>query len=185
MDPVKSLADLAGAIVRREGRKFLKLNPEIDEAILTPGGLAGDSKPSLYIHVPFCRSLCPFCCFNRYLFDEEKARQYFVNLKHELDIYIRKGFVFSDFYFGGGTPTVLMDELTAFIDYLRSKFTVKQISLETTPREINPENVADLKAAGINRLSIGVQSFDAAVLKDMGRLSSPGDENAEKLLAGL
>ena len=115
MDPVKTLANLTGAVVRREGRKFLKLSEGIDEAILTPDVLLGSSEPSLYIHIPFCRSLCPFCCFNRYLFDELQARQYFVNLKRELDIYIRKGFRFSEFYFGGGTPTVLMDELTGFI----------------------------------------------------------------------
>ena len=182
MIPVKTLANLTGLVTRREGRKLLKLGGEIDETVLTLSGLGGSINPSLYIHIPFCKSLCPFCCFNRYLFDEAKARQYFKDLKKELEIYIEKGFIFSDFYFGGGTPTVLMDELTEFIDYLRSKFAVKQISLETTPREINPGNVAALKNAGINRLSIGVQSFDADVLKNMGRPSSPGEETAEKLL---
>ncbi|HEY96768.1 MAG TPA: coproporphyrinogen III oxidase family protein [Dehalococcoidia bacterium] len=182
MVPVKTLASLTGWVTRREGRKFLKLGKEFDEAIITPSGLGEETRPSLYIHIPFCKSLCPFCCFNRYLFDEAKARQYFRELKQELEIYIEKGFIFSDFYFGGGTPTVLMDELTGFIDYLRSRFAIRRISLETTPREINPENVATLKKAGINRLSIGVQSFDADVLKNMGRPSSPGEEIAEKLL---
>jgi len=182
MSLVKILANLTGLVTRREGRKFLKLGEEIDEAVLTPSGLGGSINPSLYIHIPFCRSLCPFCCFNRYLFDEAKARQYFKDLKKELEIYIEKGFIFSDFYFGGGTPTVLMDELTEIIDYLRTKFTVRQISLETTPWEINLKNVAALKNAGINRLSIGVQSFDVDVLKNMGRPSSPGEETAEKLL---
>jgi coproporphyrinogen III oxidase-like Fe-S oxidoreductase len=181
MDAVKLLASLAGAVVRREGRKFLKLAPEIDKSVLTPGGLAGKSRPSLYIHIPFCKSLCPFCCFNRYLFDEEKARRYFVHLKQELDIYIGKGFGFSNFYFGGGTPTVLMDELIGFIDYLKKSFTVEQISLETTSRELSRENIQALKEAGINRLSIGVQSFDRDVLKSMGRPFSP-EEAREKLL---
>jgi coproporphyrinogen III oxidase-like Fe-S oxidoreductase len=183
MYPVKSLSNLAGSIVRREGRKFLKLSPEIDEKILTPASLAGNCRPSLYIHIPFCRSLCPFCCFNRYLFDEAKARRYFVSLKRELDIYISRGFRFSDFYFGGGTPTVLMDELTGFIDYLRKNFMVGQISLETTPRELNRENITALKRAGIKRLSIGVQSFDADVLKSMGRPFSPDDAKEKLLMA--
>jgi coproporphyrinogen III oxidase-like Fe-S oxidoreductase len=182
MIPVKILANVTGLVTRREGGKFLKLDEEIDEAVLTPSGLGGGIAPSLYVHIPFCKSLCPFCCFNRYLFDEAKTRQYFKDLKKELEIYIEKGFIFSNFYFGGGTPTVLMDELTEFIGYLRSRFAVKQISLETTPREINPENIAALKSAGINRLSIGVQSFNADVLKNMGRPSSPGEEIAEKLL---
>ncbi len=182
MGPVKILANLTGLITRREGKKFLKLSEEIDEAVLAPAGAGGDNGPSLYIHIPFCRSLCPFCCFNRYLFDEEKARKYYINLKRELDLYLQRGFQFSDFYFGGGTPTVLMDELTGFIDYLGSNFRVKKISLETTPREVNRENIALLKKAGINRLSIGVQSFDRDVLKSMGRPFSPEDDAKEKLL---
>ena len=125
--------------------------------------------------------MCPFCCFNRYLFKEDEARKYFKNLKRELDLYIQRGFKFSDFYFGGGTPTILMDELTGFIDYLKENFEVKQISLETMPREINKENIDLLKAAGINRLSIGVQSFDNGILKSMGRPLPPGDEIKEKL----
>ena len=75
-----------------------------------------------------------------------------------------------------------MDELTGFIDYLGKNFQVKQISLETTPRELTSETISSLKRAGINRLSIGVQSFDPDVLKSMGRPASPGDETKEKLL---
>jgi len=173
---------LVGFVTRREGKKFLKLSQEIDESIITRAELAGDNEVSLYIHIPFCRSLCPFCCFNRYLFKEDKARQYFKNLKRELDLYIQRGFRFSDFYFGGGTPTVLMDELVSFIDYLKEKFEVKRISLETTPREVNPENISLLKAAGVNRLSIGVQSFNNDVVKSMGRPFCTGKEMKEKLL---
>jgi coproporphyrinogen III oxidase-like Fe-S oxidoreductase len=182
MIPVKTLANLTGYVTRREGRKFLRLGEEIDEAVITPSGLGEYTEPSLYIHIPFCKSLCPFCCFNRYLFDEGIARQYFRSLRRELEIYIEKGFIFSEFYFGGGTPTVLMDELTDFIDFLRDKFTIKQISLETTPREINRETVAALKDAGINRLSIGVQSFDPEILRAMGRLSPSEETIEEKLL---
>ncbi|HUV75376.1 MAG TPA: radical SAM protein, partial [Dehalococcoidales bacterium] len=173
---------LVGFVTRREGKKFLKLGKEIDESIITKTELAGDNEVSLYIHIPFCRSLCPFCCFNRYLFKEDKARQYFKNLKRELDLYIQRGFRFSDFYFGGGTPTVLMDELVSFIDYLKENFEVKRISLETTPREVNPENISLLKAAGVNRLSIGVQSFDKDVAKSIGRPFCTGKEMKEKLL---
>jgi coproporphyrinogen III oxidase-like Fe-S oxidoreductase len=74
-----------------------------------------------------------------------------------------------------------MDELLDFIDYLKANFDVKRISLETTPREITPETVAQLKAAGINRLSIGVQSFDDGILKTVGRASLTGEEVKERL----
>ena len=176
------LSDFVGFVTRREGKKFLKLGQEIEESVITRAGLGGDEEVSLYIHIPFCRTLCPFCCFNRYLFKEDKARQYFKHLKRELALYIERGFNFSEFYFGGGTPTILMDELIGFIDYLKETFEVKQISLETTPREVNQENIDLLKAAGINRLSIGVQSFDDDIVKAMGRPFCTGEETKEKLL---
>jgi coproporphyrinogen III oxidase-like Fe-S oxidoreductase len=181
MIPVKTLAGLTGFVTRREGRKFLRLGEAVNESLITPSGLGEYTRPSLYVHIPFCRSLCPFCCFNRYLFDEGIARRYYRHLERELEIYIEKGFEFSNIYFGGGTPTVLMDELTGFINVLREKFKVEQISLETTPREITPETVAALRDAGINRLSIGVQSFDPAILKSMGRIS-PTDKDMEEIL---
>ena len=137
---------------------------------------------SLYVHIPFCRSLCPFCCFNRYLFQEDLARRYFQDLKREIEIYRGRGFSFKDIYFGGGTPTVLMDELGEFIRQLREQFKAKQISLETTPKELTPQNIKLLKEYGINRLSVGVQSFDEKVLKTMGRINGPAEEVRRQLL---
>ena len=176
------IPELVGFVTRREGKKFLKLGEEIDESIVTGSSLEGSGGISLYIHIPFCKTLCPFCCFNRYLFKEDRARQYFIHLRKELDLYIRRGFKFSDFYFGGGTPTILMDELLGFIEYLKENFEVKQISLETTPRETNQKNLDLLQAAGINRLSTGVQSFDSNIVKAMGRPFCTGEEIKEKLL---
>jgi coproporphyrinogen III oxidase-like Fe-S oxidoreductase len=176
------IADIAGFITRTEGKKFLKLRSEIDDSLITEKNLVKGSDISLYIHIPFCRTLCPFCCFNRYLFKEDKARQYFKNLKKELDLYIQRGFRFSHFYFGGGTPTILMDELVDFMAYLHKSFSVTEISLETTPNEINRETINALKAAGVSRLSIGVQSFDDDVARAMGRVLCSGEEAGEKLL---
>ena len=174
------LANIVGWVTRREGRKFLKLCQNIDDSVFADAREIGEI--SLYIHIPFCRTLCPFCCFNRYLFQEDKARQYFKYLKRELDLYIQKGFTFSDFYFGGGTPTILMDELEGFIDYLKAHFNVKRISLETTPREVSRDNIARLKAAGVNRLSIGVQSFDDNIVKAMGRPFGPSEDMKRRVL---
>ena len=140
-----------------------------------------DEEVALYIHIPFCRSLCPYCCFNRYLFDKDKARKYFRNLKRELDLYIQKGFKFSTFYFGGGTPTVPMDELLWLIEYLKENFEVRQISVETTASEVNEENVNLLKDVGVNRLSIGVQSFHDSILKAVGRYALNGEEIKERV----
>lgn len=176
------ISNLAGWITRREGRKFLRLEETFDDSIITGRIVRPGQQLSLYIHIPFCRKLCPFCCFNRYLFKEEQAREYFRHLKKELDSYIQRGFQFSSFYFGGGTPTILMDELLDFIDYLNKRCQVREISLETTPGELSKDNIDQLKAAGIKRLSIGVQSFDDAMLKAMGRTVCTGAEAKEKLL---
>lgn len=179
---IKMLSRFLGWVTHREGKKFLKLSETIEETEVIGSGMENDQGISLYIHIPFCRSLCPYCCFNRCLFSEDKARKYFKHLKKELDLYIQKGFNFSTFYFGGGTPTVLIDELLEFINYLKRNFEVKQISVETTPREVNEENVDLLKNAGINRFSIGIQSFDNNILKTMGRAFCDGEELKERVL---
>lgn len=168
-------------IVRREGRKFLCL-AEPDEQTLSSLLAIGSREMALYVHIPFCRTLCPFCCFNRYLFSEEKARPYFKALRGELDMYLDHGFRFPSVYFGGGTPPILMDELLAFVSYLKRKTPVKEISLESTPAEINRRTVELLRQAGVNRLSIGVQSFDNAVLKAMGRVTGSAEEARERVL---
>lgn len=177
------IPELVSYITRREGRKFLRLKSTIEESALNPERLGAGEGLSLYVHIPFCRSLCPFCCFNRYLFQEDLARRYFTDLKKELEMYGQRGFQFSGVYFGGGTPTVLMDELGDFIRVLRSRFSVKEISLETTPRELTQQNIELLKQYGINRLSVGVQSFDEKVLKSMGRVNGPVEEVRGRLLA--
>jgi len=174
-------ARFAGWVTRREGKKFLQLQDSPPDPQVPHEKTGRDNWASLYVHIPFCRTLCPFCCFNRYLFDETKTRRYYANLKKEVELYIERGFRFSDVYFGGGTPTVLMDELISFLDFLKKRFKIRQISLETTPREINKQVLEDLKKAGINRLSIGVQSFDNELIRTMGRLVGSGEEAIEKL----
>lgn len=175
------IPELLSFIVRREGRKFGRLNTAIDESSIHP--VEQDrTGVSLYVHIPFCRSLCPFCCFNRYLFDDDLARRYFIDLKKELTLYKQRGFSFSSIYFGGGTPTVLKDELAALVTFLKNEFPVSEISLETTPREITDENIDELQRLGIKRLSVGVQSFEEPVLKTMGRINGPADQVKERLL---
>jgi coproporphyrinogen III oxidase-like Fe-S oxidoreductase len=177
------IPELLSYITRREGRKFRRLGTDVGESAIRGEELSGGAGISLYVHIPFCRSLCPFCCFNRYLFQEDLARRYFADLKNELEMYAARGFQFSGAYFGGGTPTVLMDELAGFIGLLRERFLINQVSLETTPRDLTPENIAMLQGMGVNRLSVGVQSFEEPVLKTMGRTNGPVDEVMARLLA--
>jgi coproporphyrinogen III oxidase-like Fe-S oxidoreductase len=170
-----------GSVVRYEGKKFLAFTGAVDLSRIASEGKTRGDRVSLYIHIPFCRTLCPFCCFNRYLFREDQARSYFADLRSEVDMYAALGFKFNDFYFGGGTPTVLMDELADFVSHLRSRFEVRRISLETTPRELTPESIQQLQDIGVNRLSVGVQSFDNTLLKAMGRTLFKGEDSIKKL----
>jgi menaquinone C8-methyltransferase len=176
------IANVLSYITRREGRKFLRLSEHIDDSFTAESMLPAGQQAALYVHIPFCRTLCPFCCFNRYLFKEESARQYFKSLKKELDLYRERGFKFSSVYFGGGTPPILMDELLDFIDYLKQKVGISEISLESTPAEVNQSTIELLKQAGIKRFSIGIQSFDNDVLKAMGRVTCTGEEARDKVL---
>ena len=78
----------------------------------------------LYLHVPFCERLCPYCSFNRYPFREDIARPYFENLRREMLMLKSLGYDFESLYFGGGTPTVMIDELCETIDLARETFSV-------------------------------------------------------------
>ncbi len=135
----------------------------------------------LYVHIPFCKSLCPFCSFNRYLFNEAEVKNYYSHLNAELGFYAEKGYRFDSIHVGGGTPTVRTDMLASFIDKAKSLFDLAIIDVESTPNEITDENIRTLKSAGVNRLSIGVESFDDAILKDMGRPRYKGVDALEKI----
>lgn len=127
----------------------------------------------LYAHVPFCESLCPYCSFNRYIFQESTARAYFHNLREEIRQVAHKGYDFDSMYIGGGTPTILVDELAKTVDLARELFHIKQISCETNPNHLT-KSVADALAGRIQRLSVGVQSFDDELLKKVNRLERFG-----------
>ena len=140
----------------------------------------------LYIHIPFCEELCPYCSFHRVRFDEKLARRYFRALRQEIQLYREKNYSFTGIYTGGGTPTVLIDELAGMLQYARENFPIRQISVETNPNHLTPENIAILQQAGVNRLSVGVQTFNDDLLKKIGRLEKygSGEVIAEKL-AGI
>jgi len=137
----------------------------------------------LYLHVPFCEKLCPYCSFNRITFDESLCREYFHALRKEVRLYREKGFDFKGIYVGGGTPTVLVDELCETILTVKDCFSVNEISIETNPNHLTDQNITLLKQAGVNRLSVGVQSFNDGLLKAMERYEKygSGNEMAERL----
>ena len=128
----------------------------------------------LYIHIPFCEKLCPYCSFNRVTFVEPLCREYFGALRRELHLYRERGYDFSGIYVGGGTPTVLADELGQTLETARSCFGIREISVETNPNHLTDPIIDTLRKAGVNRLSVGVQSFDDGLLKAMDRFDKYG-----------
>ena len=126
------------------------------------------------MHVPFCEELCPYCSFHRVTFQEGLARGYFDALRKEIILYKNFGYSFNAIYVGGGTPTILVDELTETLNHAKENFPIREISVETNPNHLTEQNIEALKRAGVNRLSVGVQSFDDELLKATERFHKYG-----------
>jgi len=131
----------------------------------------------VYIHIPFCRSLCPYCPYNKVLYDTAQAREYVRALHCEIDRYheqlgdVRVGSV----YIGGGTPTTLIDDLGPLVEHLRKRFDpAGPLAVETTPEDLDATSTKKLRDIGVDLLSIGVQSFDDRYLKLIGRRHRSG-----------
>ena len=143
----------------------------------------------LYVHIPFCEVLCPFCSFHRVQHCHAPALRYFTALRAEIERYHAAGFKFEGVYFGGGTPTTEPGELVDTIELVRRLFGVREISVETNPKDLQLPLLKRLHAAGVTRLSVGVQSFDNQLLREMDRHDKygSGEETAERIrvAAGL
>lgn len=157
-------------VLKNATRKYLNLKSAHIEKL--PGPRAGHHYV-LYAHVPFCESLCPYCSFNRFLYQNDRARTYFQNLRAEMRIVAGLGYQFESLYFGGGTPTILVDELVQTIDLAKELFDIQEVSCETNPNHLTPEILGQLQGR-VDRLSVGVQSFDDNLLKQMSRLAKFG-----------
>ncbi len=133
------------------------------------------SDMALYIHIPFCRRRCKYCSFVSFDSSEDNIPVYVNAVKKELelrscDCHIRT------VYFGGGTPSLLsVEQLTEILYAIGKYFTVAdnaEITIEANPGTVDYKYLAAIKAAGINRLSLGIQSFDNAELQMLGRIHS-------------
>ena len=127
----------------------------------------------LYVHIPFCRTLCSFCPYCKEIYDQEKANRYKGALLKEIEIVgsgMKKRKPVTSLYFGGGTPALMVDDLGDIINKLKAYFDIRGgIGLELHPQDINPEVLEKLKASGVTMVSIGIQSFDQTCLAKIGR----------------
>ena len=139
-------------------------------------------KYMLYMHVPFCQRLCPYCSFNRYPFHEEIAGPYFKSMRKEMLMLKDLGYDIETIYVGGGTPTIMIDELCETLDLARDTFDIKEVASETNPNHLMQPWLDKLHGR-VQRLSVGVQSFDNDLLKQMDRYEKygSGEEIIERI----
>jgi len=136
------------------------------------------SKPGLYVHVPFCISICNYCNFNRGLFDEALKHRFVEAVRREIRHFSPQPSALSPdtLYFGGGTPSLLTPaEITSIIDESRGSLGLTadaEITLEANPESVTADTLEQFRRSGVNRLSFGVQSFRDEELKRLGRLHS-------------
>ncbi len=134
-----------------------------------------DEGISLYVHVPFCLSKCPYCDFNTYQGIESQFDDFLAAVIQEItawSVALGRPAV-NTVFLGGGTPSYLPDgEVARILDAIARNYGVRadaEITAECNPNDLSPEKCAELRAAGVNRVSIGVQSMDNGLLAMLGR----------------
>ncbi len=136
-------------------------------------------KIGLYIHIPFCKSKCPYCDFFSIKMNDEEMNRYVDKVIERFDKYCNDNIVLDTVYFGGGTPSTLGTERIAkILNVINDKFTVDEnaeITMEMNPTSKELIDFTVLKECGLNRLSIGMQSAVESEMKLLGRTHSQED----------
>jgi oxygen-independent coproporphyrinogen-3 oxidase len=136
----------------------------------------------LYVHVPFCAKRCHYCSFNTAPMDEAAMKRYLGALQCEIgllgDLPWARDVTLSSIFLGGGTPSLLEAETVhAILDDVRGRLTVEpgaEVTVECNPESVGRSKLAGYRAAGVNRISLGVQTLDDTILPRLGRLHSAG-----------
>ncbi len=136
---------------------------------------------SAYIHIPFCEHICFYCDFNKVFLEGQPVDEYVTRLLDEISLTLAKQPITASptIYIGGGTPTSLNEaQLDALLSGVVSRFpmeTVKEFTIEANPGDLTKGKLQVMKNYGIDRLSMGVQTFDDRLLKKIGRKHSAQD----------
>jgi len=139
----------------------------------------------IYVHIPFCRSKCLYCAFNSIALEDFSAEEWVSLLSDEFSTHLRGRAFCGDthrlrsIYFGGGTPSLLPPSaIKALVALFKKYFSILddlEVTLEANPEGLGPVELKGFLGAGVNRLSLGVQSLDAGDLRTLGRRHGPGE----------
>lgn len=127
----------------------------------------------LYLHIPFCRQICPYCPYNKELYRPEVAERYTEALKKEVDVYA--GLIgnrpVTSFYIGGGTPTTMLySGLGEILEHIYAAFNMQcDIHMESHPNDLSPHNLDTITAMGVTHLSVGVEALQDHHLRTLQR----------------
>jgi len=155
-------------------KHYLNVKDETKDGLPPP---PESKKYLLYMHVPFCTMFCPYCSFNKFTFSQEASTRYFKRLREEMLHVKALGYDFDTLVIGGGTPLIDEEELIQTIVLAKKLFSIQSVSCESDPNHIAPDSVKKLVGL-VDRLSIGVQTFDDTLLKKMGRYEKFGSGDA-------
>jgi oxygen-independent coproporphyrinogen-3 oxidase len=140
------------------------------------GGVAAQ-RAGVYVHLPFCPYICPYCDFAKWAWDDARAARYLDALRAEMAFAPRVEA--RTLFFGGGTPSMYEPEVIgSLVDEVRSRYALAagaEVTAEANPDPSLAARIPALHDAGVNRLSIGVQSFEPAELRVLGRRHTPAD----------
>lgn len=125
----------------------------------------------IYIHVPFCRDICPFCPYYKEKYHEKKAENFAEMLVNEINLRKPKSSLpLTSIYMGGGSPAVLIDYFPLFFAEIKKHYRIAgKIGIELSPDDVSEDNLQKLKEIGFDMVSIGIQSFQERLIENLGR----------------
>lgn len=186
--PVRGPQPSPSALLRRAEERLPRytsyptapqFSPSVDRAVYDDwlSALRSGGSASVYLHVPFCRSMCWYCgCHTTIAARDEPIEQYLASLRREIDLIaprLPSDLAIEFVHLGGGTPTIMgADRFALLMQRLRGALSVSgraEIAIEIDPRVLTEDMVAALAAGGVSRASLGVQSFDIAVQRAINR----------------
>jgi oxygen-independent coproporphyrinogen-3 oxidase len=141
----------------------------------------------LYVHVPFCREICPFCPYYKVKYEASLASRYIDALIKEIHLKSANSSKkkITSLYFGGGSPALIIDYLGKILETFRKYFIIEgNIGIELHPDNVNPTLISTLKDIGFDIISLGVQSFNEKILQTLGRKEKSDNGIKLEMIAG-